>query len=282
MTISLGEHIHASNLEVENINGVSRTSLQLLQGATSIYDSVARGELNTLSNTVNSKLPKPLGTVSGIDGYILSSNGSGTETFWIPPPGSGPAFRAIYDSALYPTGSIYTLQNAWPVSDLLSANLKNAGTTTDSSGNTTTNRKRGCFNVLYTGPPPTSTNANNVTFGGYDTTTGMFTAPYDGLYFFSASVLWHTGSFVAGYTTVMITKPGYPVPDNISHATAYLISQSGSNEAFDTNYTQTCDGVVKLIAGEAVGLYVRGQYNGGAPKIDLSMTSFCGYLIQRT
>ena len=39
MTVSLGEHIHASNLEVETINGVSRTSLELLQGATSLGET---------------------------------------------------------------------------------------------------------------------------------------------------------------------------------------------------------------------------------------------------
>lgn len=182
----------------------------------------------------------------------------------------GTAFKAIYNSAQWTGGSVYTLQNAWEVSDLLSYALNNAGTITDSNGVTTTNRERGCFNVP----------ANNGVFG-YDTTTGMFTAPYDGIYFFSASILWHTASFNAGYTTVMITKPGDPIPNNPHHSTAYLISQSGGNEAFDSNYTQTCDGLVKLMAGEEVGLYVRGQHLGGAPKIDLSFTSFCGYMVQR-
>ena len=195
---------------------------------------------------INSNMPKRIDDLSDVnitstpaDGEVLTYNLS-TEKF---EPQAAPAssltasFRATSSDE-----NSYTFSSGTP---LFSAQLNNA------SG------YRGCFNIG----------------GAYNTSTGLFTAPETGVYFFNGSISWLTSDFNAGNCTLLITKPTL---NTIS--SSLLHSRYGANETFNSNFTQEAAGLVSLTAGDEIGLYVSASNASGAA-ISLIMSYFCGHRV---
>jgi len=170
----------------------------------------------------------------GTAGAVLTSNGSGAAVSWTPPV----AFKA--------TNAVGSVTGGFGATKF-SNNL------TDVTGGS-----RGSFQVG----------------SSYNTSTGNFTAPYDGLYYFHASVLWDTSAFAATWCSVLIGLSTIIYSDD-----AFVIDQVGANEAFNTNFTQNCAGVVKLNEGQEVCVFTNG--NSTSSEITLKFCVFGGYLIQR-
>ena len=170
----------------------------------------------------------------GSSGAILTGFGSSNQVAWVDPV----AFKATNDANTNRTGSSGI--------SLISDELTNV-----SGGN------RSAFQVGTS----------------YDTSTGYFEAPYDGLYYFHASVLWDTNAFAQSYTGVYIGLSTLSTGDQ-----ALIINQTGANEAFNANFTQNCDGVVKLDQGQQVGVFINSNVSWA---ITRKFCVFGGYLIQR-
>jgi len=197
------------------------------------------GTLSSLTVTGDSNVNGliKLNSLSGTAGSILTSNGTSDPT-WTEPI----AFKATNPAAGNATGGVGLL--------LFSNNL------TDVVGGNRASFQQGT---------------------SYDTSTGYFTAPYNGLYYFHTSLLWATGSFVATFVTLMIGPSTISTGDD-----AFIISQAGGNEAFNNAFTQNADGIVKLTAGEKVGVFI--QIGGGSGSTWAITKKFCvfgGYLIQK-
>lgn len=109
----------------------------------------------------------------------------------------------------------------------------------------------------------------------FNTSTGLFTAPTAGMYYFHGVVTWHTHSFSEGYLAIMITTP-----DKILNSNSLLVTQHGGNEVFNDNFPQTIDGVLQLAAGDQIGLYTS-SWSGGS-KIMHNYTTFGGHMISST
>ncbi len=109
----------------------------------------------------------------------------------------------------------------------------------------------------------------------FNTSTGLFTAPTAGMYYFHGVVTWHTHSFSEGYLAIMITTP-----DKILNSNSLLVTQHGGNEVFNDNFPQTIDGVLQLAAGDQIGLYTS-SWSGGS-KIMHNYTTFGGHRISST
>ena len=109
----------------------------------------------------------------------------------------------------------------------------------------------------------------------FSTSTGLFTAPTNGLYYFKGSILWHTYSFAEGYLATMISTP-----EKITNADAFLVTQHGSNQVYSVNFTQDVSGVLKLTAGDQIGLY--GWSLNADPRIQVNYSQFSGHRISST
>ena len=110
----------------------------------------------------------------------------------------------------------------------------------------------------------------------FNTSTGLFTAPTAGMYYFHGVVTWHTSApFNEGYLATMITTP-----DKIINSNSLLVTQHGGNEVFQDNFPQPIDGVLQLEAGDQIGLYTS-SWSGGS-KIMHNYTTFGGYRISST
>ena len=175
----------------------------------------------------------------GTSGQVLTSNTSGSAVSWTN-IGSSISFKATSNNT-----SNFTFSSGH---QLFSAELINVA------------GHKGSFNDG----------------SAFNPSTGLFTAPEAGLYYFGALVFWETSapSFNASYVRVSITTPA----TSTDIATALLVTQFGANEAFNTNFSQSTSGIIKLNANDTIGLYV---FANNAPNANISkqFSYFMGYKI---
>lgn len=108
----------------------------------------------------------------------------------------------------------------------------------------------------------------------FNPSNGLFTAPEAGIYYFEALVFWVTNVFSANYVRVSITTPATSTDIH----NALLVSQFGTNEAFNANFSQSTSGIIKLNANDTIGLYVFGNQASNAA-IARNFSYFMGYKI---
>jgi hypothetical protein len=104
----------------------------------------------------------------------------------------------------------------------------------------------------------------------YNTSTGLFTCPVDGLYMCYAHARWETASFTQNNYIRLFVKT---VGTGVSGGNGYIIHQiSGNNEAWTSYADQSVTGVLYCSAGMQIGMY--GGMNSGTAKIFQSESSF--------
>ena len=180
---------------------------------------------------------------TGLANQILQSNGSSLPPSWVDAPSGSPSPSVAFKATTNVAGN-FTFNSGHP---LLSAQLTNV------------TGYKGSFNIG----------------GGYNPSTGLFTAPSAGLYFFNGFCHWQTASFNAVYVRLLITTPATSTDFN----NGLLTSQFGANEAFNANFPQQLSGVISLAQNDVIGMYVYALDVTGAAIVK-SASWFMGYKLE--
>jgi hypothetical protein len=118
-----------------------------------------------------------------------------------------------------------------------------------------------------------STQPANDIGGNYDSSTGVFTAPSDGYYNFSASVVWEDDT-TGSRAIILVRNGGGSVPNNLAQTTVEAVTNAIQNTAVSCSVTH-----ILLSATDTVSVLVA-QDSGG--NLDVNIGTFGGQLINTT